>query len=200
MTFGERIKSIRKKKNITQAELGRRMGISQQTIAQYEKAVEQPKYETVVKLARALDVSLAELTSDTSFSSVIQFFMPMIPPTVTAQEHAVRVVNGKPVIYDPPKLKAARQKLIANLAGHIPESPIETGCRLIVKWLFPITGSHRDGEYKCTKPDTDNLQKLLKDCMTDVGFWKDDCLVCREIVEKFWAEIPGIYIRIEELT
>ena len=89
------------------------MGISQQTIAQYEKAVEQPKYKTVVKLARALDVSLAELTSDTSFSSVIQFFMPMIPPTVTAQEHAVRVVNGKPVIYDPPKLKAARKKLIA---------------------------------------------------------------------------------------
>ena len=95
MTFGERIKSIRKKKNITQAELGRRMGISQQTIAQYEKAVEQPKYETVVKLARALDVSLAELTSDTSFSSAIQFFMPMIPPTVTAQEHAVRVVSEK---------------------------------------------------------------------------------------------------------
>ena len=171
MTFGERIKSIRKKKNITQAELGRRMGISQQTIAQYEKAVEQPKYKTVVKLARALDVSLAELTSDTSFSSVIQFFMPMIPPTVTAQEHAVRVVNGKPVIYDPPKLKAARKKLIA----------------------------HRDGEYKYTKPDTDNLQKLLKDCMTFCGFWQDDALVVSEIVEKFWAEHPGIWICIEEI-
>lgn len=199
MTFGERIKSIRKKKNITQAELGRRMGISQQTIAKYEKAVEQPKYKTVVKLARALDVSLAELTSDTSFSSVIQFFMPMIPPTVTAQEHAVRVVNGKPVIYDPPKLKAARQKLIAHLAGHIPDSPLETGCRLIVKWLFPITGRHRDGEYKYTKPDTDNLQKLLKDCMTFCGFWKDDALVVSEIVEKFWAEHPGIWICIEEI-
>ena len=43
------------------------------------------------------------------------------------------------------------------------------------------------------------LQKLLKDCMTTVGFWKDDALVASEIVEKFWARIPGIYIKIEEL-
>ena len=129
----------------------------------------------------------------------MEFFLPMIPPTVTAQEHAVRVVNGKPVIYDPPKLKTARQKLIANLAGHIPDGTIETGCRLIVKWLFPITGRHHDGEYKYTKPDTDNLQKLLKDCMTFCGFWKDDALVVSEIVEKFWAEHPGIWICIEEI-
>lgn len=199
MTFGEKIKNIRKNKNITQGELGKRVGKTQQAICKLERMESQPRYEMVVKLARALNVSLEELTSDTSFSSAIQFFMPMIPPTVTAQEHAVRVVSGKPVFYDPPKLKAARQKLIANLACHIPDSPIETGCRLIVKWLFPITGNHRDGEYKCTKPDTDNLQKLLKDCMTLCGYWQDDALVVSEIVEKFWAEHPGIWICIEEI-
>ena len=59
--------------------------------------------------------------------------------------------------------------------------------------------NHKDGEYRITKPDTDNLQKMLKDCMTLVGFWKDDALVASEITEKFWAEKPGIYIRIEEL-
>ena len=31
------------------------------------------------------------------------------------------------------------------------------------------------------------------------GFWKDDALVASEFVEKFWADIPGIHIRIEEL-
>jgi Holliday junction resolvase RusA-like endonuclease len=69
----------------------------------------------------------------------------------------------------------------------------------MVKWCFP-RGEHPDGAYRITKPDTDNLQKLLKDCMTKVGFWTDDCLVASEIVEKFWAEIPGIWIRIEELS
>ena len=59
--------------------------------------------------------------------------------------------------------------------------------------------NHENGEYRITKPDTDNLQKMLKDCMTKVGFWKDDALVASEITEKFWADQPGIYIRIEEL-
>ena len=48
-----------------------------------------------------------------------------------------------------------------------------------------------------TKPDTDNLQKLLKDCMTAEHFWTDDALVCSEITEKFWADTPGIWIHIE---
>ena len=127
-----------------------------------------------------------------------EFFMPMIPPTVTHQEHKVTMRNGKPIFYEPPELKDARQKLCAYLTKHKPTVPYDYGVRLITKWLFP-NGKHKDGEYKLTKPDTDNLQKLLKDCMTDVEFWKDDCLVASEICEKFWANTPGIYIKIEEL-
>ena len=130
---------------------------------------------------------------------VLEFFMPMIPPTVTHQEKKVHVVKGKPVYYEPENLKAARMKLIGHLRSHVPEEPVRSGVRLMVKWCFPISGRHRSGEYKITKPDTDNLQKLLKDCMTDCGFWKDDALVASEIVEKFWAEVPGIYVRMEEI-
>lgn len=46
---------------------------------------------------------------------------------------------------------------------------------------------------------TDNLQKLLKDVMTDLGFWKDDALVVSEHVEKFWAKVPGIYVCMDEI-
>ena len=129
----------------------------------------------------------------------MEFFMAMIPPTITHQEKKVHVVNGRPRFYEPDELKAARQKLTAYLGQHVPEEPYQGGIQLIVKWCFQTKGRHKDGEYRITKPDTDNLQKLLKDCMTTVGFWKDDALVCREIVEKFWAEIPGIYIRVIEL-
>lgn len=127
-----------------------------------------------------------------------EFFMAMEPPTATHQEHKVAVIKGKPVFYDSPELKAARQKLAAHLAKHRPGQKYECGVRLTVKWCFP-KGGHQNGEYRITKPDTDNLQKLLKDCMTDVGFWKDDALVASEIVEKFWADIPGIYVKVEEL-
>lgn len=127
-----------------------------------------------------------------------EFFMAMDPPTCTHQEKHVHVVSGKPVFYEPQELKAARQKLAVHLAGHRPAEKYRCGIRLVVKWCFP-KGRHGNGEYRITKPDTDNLQKLLKDCMTAVGFWKDDALVASEIVEKFWSEVPGIYIRIEEL-
>lgn len=130
---------------------------------------------------------------------VIEFFMSMIPPTATHQEQQVRVVKGRPVLYDPPELRAARSKLTDHLAGHKPERPMEGGVRLLVKWCFP-RGRHGDGEYRTTRPDTDNLNKLLKDCMTAVGFWKDDAQVASEICEKFWAEIPGIYICAEEIS
>ena len=130
---------------------------------------------------------------------VTEFFMAMIPPTATAQERQVTIMNGKPVFYDPPAVEQAKQKLTAHLAKHRPEEPYQSGIRLRVKWCFP-RGRHRDGEYRITKPDTDNLQKLLKDCMTKTGYWKDDALVASEIVEKFWATVPGIYIRIEELA
>lgn len=128
----------------------------------------------------------------------IEFFMPMKPPTATHQEKQVRVVKGKPVLYDPLSVRAARSKLTAHLAGHKPAHPLEGGVRLLVKWCFP-RGQHEDGEYRITRPDTDNLQKLLKDCMTAVGFWNDDAQVASEICEKFWADVPGIYVCMEQI-
>ena len=128
-----------------------------------------------------------------------EFFMPMIPPTVTAQEHNVTVIHGRPHFYDPPEIKDARAKLEAHLSKYTPKQPCTGAVRLQTKWCFPLKGGHKDGDWRTSRPDTDNLQKLLKDVMTRLGYWKDDAFVCSEICEKFWAETPGIYIRIEEL-
>lgn len=130
----------------------------------------------------------------------IKFFMPMIPPTKTAQEKKIAVgKDGKARIYTPPELKEIQQKLIGHLAGHKPEEAFSGPVELVVTWCFKASNPSYDGQWKITKPDTDNLQKALKDCMTKIGFWKDDALVCREIVEKFWAMVPGIYVRVSEL-
>lgn len=128
-----------------------------------------------------------------------EFFMPMVPPTATHQEKKISYINGKPHFYEEADLRDARAKLEAHLAKHIPKEKYTKAVRLVVKWCFPIKGNHSDGDYKTSKPDTDNLQKLLKDVMTHLGFWTDDALVCVELCEKFWAEIPGIYINIREL-
>ena len=130
----------------------------------------------------------------------MNFFIAMHPPTATAQERKVKVVNGKPIFYDPPAVKSAKELLSAYLAQHQPPQPMTGGLSLRVLWLFP-RGAHPHGAWRTTKPDTDNLQKMLKDCMTRVGFWEDDAQVAREIIEKRWSDEPcGIYIEIEPLT
>ena len=89
---------------------------------------------------------------------------------------------------------------MGHLIKNRPKEPIEGAVQLTVMWLFPKGKSHKNGEWRTTRPDTDNLQKLLKDCMTKVGFWKDDAQVVSERVEKRWSDEPsGIYIEIEEL-
>lgn len=129
---------------------------------------------------------------------MIQFFMAMEPPTVTAQEHKVAVRNGRPVFYDPPELKAARQKLTDALIPRKPPDKLTGPLELIVTWCFPTHDHRRDGTPMTAKPDTDNLDKLLKDCMTHVGFWEDDAQVCREIIEKFWVKTTpcGIWVSV----
>lgn len=137
-----------------------------------------------------------------------EFFLPMEHvPTVTAQEHKVTVVNGKPRFYDPPELVRAKANIIAALlARHKPAEKLTGPLALHVVWCF-LTDRHPDGTWRDTKPDTDNLQKLLKDCMTQVGFWEDDAQVCSELVEKRWVRgirkggtASGIWIHIRQMN
>lgn len=128
----------------------------------------------------------------------IQFFIPCKPPTKTHQMKKIRVVKGKPIFYEPQEVLTIRQKFTAMLKGYAPATPIIGPVRLFTKWCYP-RGTHDNGEWKTTKPDTDNMIKLFKDCMTATGYWKDDAQVCSELTEKFWSEIPGIFVHVEAL-
>ena len=130
----------------------------------------------------------------------MDFFIAIKPPTATAQEKQVRIVHGKPLFYDPAPVKEAKKLLIGHLIVHRPNQPLTGALQLRTLWLFPKGKSHNNGEWRSTRPDTDNLQKLLKDCMTRAGFWKDDAQVCREEVTKRWSrEKPGIHIKVVTL-
>ncbi len=58
MTFGSRVAAIRKEKQLSQSELGKRAGISGDIVGKYERDEMKPSIETATKLAAALDVSL----------------------------------------------------------------------------------------------------------------------------------------------
>lgn len=67
ITFGERLRFIRKHRNLTQKELGLKMGFPGKSadvrIAQYESDTRKPKAAIVQRLADALDVSAESLLS-----------------------------------------------------------------------------------------------------------------------------------------
>ena len=127
----------------------------------------------------------------------MRFFISGQPPRTTAQEKKVRVVHGRPMYYEPARVKEAKAQLTAGLMPHRPPEPFSGPISLEVTWCFDSGKSHHSGDWKVTRPDTDNLEKMLKDCMTDCGYWHDDAQVARETAEKIWCEEPGIWISVE---
>jgi transcriptional regulator with XRE-family HTH domain len=59
--FAERFIRIRKAKGITQTELAKLAGVSQRVVALYETTITHPSADIVLRLARALDLSVDQL-------------------------------------------------------------------------------------------------------------------------------------------
>lgn len=62
MTFGERLVLVRKRKKLSQAEVGKLIGINGDAYGRYERNEVKPTIEVAVKIAKALEVSLDFLT------------------------------------------------------------------------------------------------------------------------------------------
>ena len=130
----------------------------------------------------------------------MKFKLKMIPPTATAQQKGERVVNGYIHHYKKKNVAQAEAILRDALLPYVPEVPIENkAIKFHTVWMFPYPKSAKKHEKgfdraKITRPDTDNLNKMLKDVMTDMGFWKDDAQICVEHIGKLYSDEPGIEI------
>ncbi len=77
MTTGEKIKAAREKAGFTQAELASKLGIPYQSIGQWERGLRNPKWETLEKIAEALQIPVYELI-DGGFGALD----PVLPPNM----------------------------------------------------------------------------------------------------------------------
>lgn len=68
-SLGEAIQNARKKAGLTQAELGKKLGVSGSMIGQWENNLRKPKYETLTKIANVLDMSV-----DISVAGNVKFY------------------------------------------------------------------------------------------------------------------------------
>lgn len=96
--FGEKLKAVRKSKNLTQLELSKRIEVSKGTVSAYEQGLSYPSLETLVKICGILDTSadyllglsdnlvfkMGGLTND-QINSVLQF--------ISTIERANRIID-----------------------------------------------------------------------------------------------------------
>lgn len=141
----------------------------------------------------------------TGGSDSMHFFLPMEHvPTATKQMVKRKAVyskaKGRWVVQSYPhdRWAKAHDALAAALEAHAPEAPLEGPLELSVTWCYPKQG-HADGTPKATPPDTDNLDKGLKDIMTDLGWWEDDAQVAVEHIAKIHSRVTGIRVDIDNI-
>ena len=82
MNFGERLKSLRHEKNLTQEEIAEILNVGRPTIAGYETKNKEPNYETLKKLADFFNVSIDYLLGRTD-EKTIDSSMPKSPQKFT---------------------------------------------------------------------------------------------------------------------
>jgi Holliday junction resolvase RusA-like endonuclease len=116
------------------------------------------------------------------------------------------VIHGHARVYQP-KQNVISTKIIQDYAmqamnGARPlEGPIAIEIRAY--YLYPASWSgkqrERSGGWKTSRPDCDNIIKIIKDSLNAIC-WRDDAQVVCEWIEKRYSETARTEIRIELLT
>ena len=98
--------------------------------------------------------------------------------------------------------KQTESDLIALLMPFRLEKPFDKPLEITVKWIYPFRKAEpKKNRYEglpcTTKPDCDNICKLLFDTMTRLGYWIDDALIYHVDFTKCYSDNPRIEIEIK---
>ena len=120
-------------------------------------------------------------------------------PRGTAQMKRVNHRTG--VYFKSKRLQETEDIYLNALFPHRPAKPIEGPVSVSIDFSYSIKNKKQRGRWKTSKPDLDNVAKLLIDCMTKTGFWLDDSQVVMLKITKAYAlgELAEITIRYTEV-
>lgn len=82
---------------------------------------------------------------------------------------------------------------------HAPTKPYPGAKKVEICFCFGTKNKKLKGKLKTSRPDVDNMAKILLDRMTKLGYWKDDSEVSRLDVMKRYVsegESPNVKISI----
>ena len=131
------------------------------------------------------------------------FFAPGIPKGQPRARAFVR--KGHAAVYDPGTAEGWKGSIALAARDYLPASPYDCPIVCNLVFIFPrparlMTKKSPDGRIPYTaKPDRDNSDKAVLDCLTGIGMWRDDALVYDGRITKFYAakgERTGAHIQI----
>lgn len=133
---------------------------------------------------------LLEYTS--SYMTMARVWVSGTPKAQPRPKAFARVINGEPTarVYDPGTAEGWKGSIA--LACRKDGPPFDCPIELEGVFWFPrpkalLRKKDPVGPIPHTKkPDLDNLVKAVKDCMTDLGWWRDDSLVVSSRFLKFY--------------
>lgn len=114
--------------------------------------------------------------------------------------------GGRPVVYTPAATRQAERDVIALVADEAPAEPIVDPVEIELVFRLPVPSSWPAWKRKAallgvvrptSRPDLDNLEKLLYDSLGRAGYWRDDSQIVASRSRKTYSERPGteVYIR-----
>jgi Holliday junction resolvase RusA-like endonuclease len=137
---------------------------------------------------------------------MIMFFINHPPPTTTAQQKGVFASRGRVVHYTKPHIRKLKDLWIKLLSQHKPKNPLTGALSLTLLFKFEHLKSTPKSKrnmliWKDTKPDVDNMSKLILDAMTSAGFWNDDAQIAKLHISKAWVkqDRQGLSVDLHEI-
>ena len=121
-------------------------------------------------------------------------------PKGTAQMKRVNHRTGN--FFMSKDVRLAHDAYMEQLLDYVPEKPFEGPLSLGFIFSYTIKDKKKRGTPKTSRPDCDNLVKLVMDVMTELGFWVDDAQVTKLRIEKRWSlhERANVYFNLEEVV
>lgn len=106
-------------------------------------------------------------------------------------------------VYDAGTAEGWKSAIAMNSQAHRPKEPLDCPLHVRVDLFLPRPKSRSrkcdpDGPVPCvSKPDLDNLAKAVIDCLTQLGWWRDDSVITSMRLCKVWhgkGDRPGAHI------
>lgn len=133
-----------------------------------------------------------------------RFFMGMSKlPSGTAQQRKTSYNRYHGIkSYPAASYVQAKRVLTRALTPHRVPEPFKGPILLEVEYRYETKEKKKFYKLKTTRPDGDNLIKVLKDRMTELGFFNDDSEVAIESMSRFYVPRGegGISVYIAEVS